>query len=429
MQKLNAQEIAALEQEIARAIQAGRYDEAGVLWMRILDGDPNNVKALTALSQRCFRVGDLPAAKALLQRLIEADGSDQQQWINLAVVSQGLGDEAGEESALRGALTVAPTDMLALLLRGHLYERQGKRHEAVRSYGAATMVMPPLDQVNQDLRPLLERAMQYREQYNEQFGAFMDQHMSSFFKDAQGEDLGRFKESVDILFGRKRRYESRPALFHFNGLAPITFFDRKLFPWIEQIEAQTDTIRDEFLAVLQADQGFKPYLTYPPDMPHNQFAQLNNSPDWSAYHLIEKGAPVAEHAAACPATMAALALAPQPVQKNRTPSAMFSLLKPKTRIPAHTGVSNVRLVTHVPLILPGDCSFRVGNDVRAWEMGKAWVFDDTIEHEAWNDSEQLRVLLIFDVWHPHLSAAERAAITAMSNGFAQFGGMEGGFEL
>ncbi|MES2261311.1 MAG: aspartyl/asparaginyl beta-hydroxylase domain-containing protein [Pseudomonadota bacterium] len=430
MQKLNANDIAALEQEIARAIQAGRHDEAGILWLRILDGDPDNVKALTALSQRSFRGGDLLAARALLKRLIAAGGgNDQQPWINLAVVCQGLRDEEGEAAAIRGALTIDPNDMLALLLRGNLLERQGKTHEAARAYGAAASVAPPMEQVNPDLRPALAQAYNYRDKYNQEFGTFMDRHLAPFFKDMQGEQLGRFRESVDIMFGRKRRYESQPALFHFTGLAPVTFFDRGLFPWIETVEAASDAIRDEFLSVLKDDQGFTPYLTYPADLPHNQFAQLNNSPDWSAYHLIDKGQNVAAHAARCPATMAALAHAPQPQQTKRTPTAMFSLLKPKTRIPAHTGVSNVRLVTHLPLILPAGCGFRVGNDVREWEMGKAWVFDDTIEHEAWNDSEQLRVLLIFDVWHPQLSEAERAMISAMSAGISEFGGMTGGFEL
>ena len=112
--------------------------------------------------------------------------------------------------------------------------------------------------------------------------------------------------------------------------------------------------------------------------------------------------------------MALLAGAPQPDQPGRTPSAMFSLLKPNTRIPAHVGVSNARLVTHLPLIVPEGCGFRVGNETRQWVPGKAWVFDDTIEHEAWNDSDQLRVVLIFDIWHPDLSPAERAMITALT---------------
>ena len=137
---------------------------------------------------------------------------------------------------------------------------------------------------------------------------------------------------------------------------------------------------------------------------------------------------VEENAAKCPQTMKLLAGAPQPEQPGRTPAAMFSLLKPRTRIPPHVGVSNVRLVTHLPLIVPEDCGFRVGNETREWVPGKAWVFDDTIEHEAWNDSDKLRVVLIFDIWHPHLTPPERAMITAMSAGMSAFSG-GGGFEL
>jgi len=65
----------------------------------------------------------------------------------------------------------------------------------------------------------------------------------------------------------------------------------------------------------------------------------------------------------------------------------------------------------------------VGNQTRPWEPGKAIVFDDTIEHAAWNNSEQLRVILIFDIWHPHLSQAERAMISAMSEATGEFTGL------
>ena len=122
----------------------------------------------------------------------------------------------------------------------------------------------------------------------------------------------------------------------------------------------------------------------------------------------------------CPATMAALALAPQPSVIRRSPAAMFSVLQPGTRIPPHTGVSNTRLVVHLPLILPPDCRFRVGNETRAWREREAWVFDDTIEHEAWNDSDQSRTILIFDIWSPLLSEVERelvARVTAAADAF------------
>ena len=421
--------IAALQRQIGVAIQAGRDNEAGQLWQRLLDTDPDNTKALFALSQRAFRAGDLGRARELLGRLVALDGRDQQQWINLAVVCRGLHDDAGEAEALTGALTVDPTDMLAQLLRGDLFERQGRRHEAARAYGAGAMAAPPLEGLDPSLRPLLQRALAFQQDYQRDYGDWMEAHLAPLLGDLRGEPLGRFRDAVDIMFGRKRRYDPQPALFYYPGLAPVTFFERGLFPWMPALEARTDAIRAEFLAVLQAQQGFVPYLSYPPDQPHFQFAQLNNSPDWSAFHLIEQGRTNEANAAHCPVTMAALADLPQPRQLNRTPSAMFSLLRPHTRIPAHTGVSNVRLVGHLPLILPGQCALRVGNDVREWEMNRAWVFDDTIEHEAWNDSDALRVVLIFDVWHPHLSPAERTMITALADGIAQYGAAAGGFEL
>ena len=108
--------------------------------------------------------------------------------------------------------------------------------------------------------------------------------------------------------------------------------------------------------------------------------------------------------------MAATAALPQPVLPGRSPAAMFSNLQPRTRIPPHTGVANVRLVTHLPLILPGGCGFRVGGETREWKIGEAWVFDDTIEHEAWNNSDETRVILICDVWSPYLSPDEQRLV-------------------
>ena len=132
------------------------------------------------------------------------------------------------------------------------------------------------------------------------------------------------------------------------------------------------------------------------------------------------GERVDENAAKCPLTMELLDGAPQPEQRGRTPAAMFSLLKPRTRIPPHTGGSNVRLVAHVPLIIPEECGFRVGNETRPWVPGQAWVFDDTIDHEAWNMSDKLRVILMFDIWNPLLTPPERAMITALSSAMNEF---------
>ena len=423
------QEINALEAEAVRALRSGRDQEANRLWARILQIDSAHARTLTTLGQRAFGAGDLASARTAFQRLVDADGSSSQQWINLALVCQALRDEAGEEHSIKAALEVDPRDLPALILRGSLFERQGKTHEAARAYGAAAAVSPPLERLHPDLRPGVSHALAYRQKYDNDCASFLAQHLDPYFKTYSAEPLGRFRDSLDIMVGKKKRHDSRSEIYHFPRLTPIEFFERADFPWLDPIEAAANDIREEFIEILTAEEGFTPYISYPQDVPHNQFAELNNSPRWSAFHLYKMGQRVDENAAQCPKTMLALAGAPQPDQPGRTPSAMFSLLKPRTRIPPHNGVTNTRLVAHLALIIPESCQFRVGNDVRRWVPGKAWVFDDTIEHEARNDSDKIRVVLIFDIWHPHLTPPERAMITAMTVGLNAFAGSAAGFEL
>ncbi|MCR5870830.1 aspartyl/asparaginyl beta-hydroxylase domain-containing protein [Sphingomonas sp. J344] len=126
--------------------------------------------------------------------------------------------------------------------------------------------------------------------------------------------------------------------------------------------------------------------------------------------LWEYGAPNQPVLDRCPRTAAVLAALPGARIPGRAPSAFFSLLKPRTRIPPHTGVTNTRAIVHLPLIVPPECGFRVGGETRSWVEGEAFAFDDTIEHEAWNDSDELRAVLIFDVWNPHLTSDEQSVI-------------------
>lgn len=419
-----------LEGEAERALGRNDRDAALRAWGRILEQDPQHVPTLLNMGKLCLRGGDTVSAKRAFQRVVDIDGSDPQQWVNLALACKALKDDAGEEHAITSALRADPMDLLALLMRGDLMERRGIRHKAASAFAAAVAVAPPLERLHPDLQQSLRYAYDYKLRHDNEMAAFVDAQLKPHFEqhDLAGAE-NRFKLSVDIMLGRKRRYESQSMMHHYPGLPVVEFFDRGRFPWLDAFESATDRIRDEFLAVLKSDNGFVPYITYPADAPLNQWATLNNSPDWSAYHLVKRGKVIEDHADKCPVTMGLLATAPQPDQPGRTPAAMFSLLKPKTHIPPHTGVSNVRLVTHLPLIVPPECMFRVGNTVHEWVPGTAWVFDDTIEHEAWNGSDQLRVVLIFDIWHPDLSVAERAMLTALSGAVGAFVGESDDFAL
>src|SRR4029077_2985906 len=136
--------------------------------------------------------------------------------------------------------------------------------------------------------------------------------------------------------------------------------------------------------------------------------------------LWNQGAAQPPHLARCPSTAAAVKAAPRCEIAQHGPNVFFSILEPRTRIPPHTGVTNARLTVHLPLIVPQGCRFRVGSETREWVPGRAWVFDDTIEHEAWNDSDTPRAILIFDVWNPYLSTAERDLVRAATDAVGQY---------
>jgi hypothetical protein len=237
-----------------------------------------------------------------------------------------------------------------------------------------------------------------------------------------GQPQPRVDACLDILTGKRRAYHSQPTWMFFPELPAIEFFDRSLFPWLTKLEAASQEIRTELLRVLVADrEGLQPYIDFPDGLPIDQFKELNRSRKWSAYFLWNQSTPVADHIARCPRTSRILEeVVPRCRVGGRAPTAFFSILDPNTRIPAHTGVTNTRCTVHLPLIVPPNCGFRVGATTREWVADQAWVFDDTIEHEAWNLSDTPRAILIFDIWNPFLTPVERDMIKAATELYGQY---------
>jgi aspartyl/asparaginyl beta-hydroxylase (cupin superfamily) len=210
---------------------------------------------------------------------------------------------------------------------------------------------------------------------------------------------------------------------HFPKLPALEFYPREMFPWLSELESATAEVRSEFERAFVEDQGrLEPYIAYPDGLPLDQWKELNRSTRWSALFLWRDGQPVEETLARCPRTAALLARMPMHDVPRHAPTAFFSILDAHTQIPAHTGVTNTRVIVHLPLVLPGQCRFRVGSETREWRMGEAWVFDDSIEHEAWNDSDSPRAILIFDVWNPFISDPERALIRETMPAIADYYG-------
>lgn len=359
-----------------------------------------------------LRNGDARHARAQFSRVIEAGSSDARALLGLAVACRALGDQDGVISATQHLLSQEPGNLRALILKGDAHAAMGDSRTATSFYLAALKGVPPAAQLPADLTRELQRIKEICSQSSERYREYILQQMQRRGFDPTTSSA-RFSESLDIVLGRKRIYVAEPRYYFFPGLPQLQFYENSLFPWIRQLEQATTEIHAELLAIINDPQAFSPYVTGETNRPVKAQQGMLNNPDWSAFYLWKNGAPVPENTARFPRTMQALAGVPLASVPGRSPSVLFSLLRPGARIPAHNGLVNTRLICHLPLIVPERCRFRVGNEIRHWERGKCWLFDDTIEHEAWNDSDQTRIILLFDVWKPELSEAEQALIISL----------------
>ena len=374
----------------------------------------DQARNLLAEAERSLQGGDGVKALPFLRRAAALEPKNPDIRLQTALALRLTGDLDGALAELDEALGLDPYMVLAHLSKGFVLEKLGLTRAAASAYTVALKCAPPPGQTPPGMRAPLDRA---REIVASHTGELAD-HLRVAIAEVRGrhgrEKLGRFDQALEIYAGKRQIYYPQPMLLAYPELPPIQFYDRDLFPWLGKLEAGTDDIRSELMAVLEADwHEFRPYIEYPKGAPVAQWYELNHSPRWSSFFLWENGRRIDAHCDRCPRTAEVLAGLPMADQPGFAPSAMFSVLQPRTRIPPHTGSTNTRLVVHLPLVLPGKCAFRVGNETREWRMDQAWVFDDTIEHEAWNDSDHVRVILIFDVWNPFLSQAERELISAM----------------
>ena len=386
---------------------------------------PQQPIVLNAAGGHMLRVGEARRARELYESAIAHDAASKVLWLNLAQACRALADSRGETQALERALAIEPRYVLALLQKADLMERLAQPKTAAMVYEAALDSLESGAPAPPQAAAALAHAREVVGASRHELAAFLEQETAPIRAQRAGADQRRYEACRDLYLRKRRVYHSQPKQILFPYLPAIEFFPRQDFPWLEVLEAATEEIAAEALAALREDGvGFKPYVDFPPGTPIDQWGPLNHSLDWSVYPLWHDAAPIPEHLQRCPNTAAVLSQLPLCDIPDYAPGAFFSVLKPRTRLPPHTGTTNTRSIVHLPLVVPEGCRFRVGADVRAWEKGKAWVFDDTIEHEAWNDSDQVRIILIFDIWNPLLTAAERDLVRALTIGIGRYYGAD-----
>lgn len=377
-----------------------------------MDEQMQQAQQLAAQGMAALGKANGPAAAQAFEAAIKLGWPGADIWVTLSHARLLQQDKQGRLTALDQALILDPQNLRARFYYAEALIDQG---DHVKAEGIFRTAISDTEgqSLNAEVQTLRNRAQVYLNSVKTEEAldtAFADLNIGQTEGDAE------FQQSLDILTGIKRPYYPQPSKYLYPGLPTRQFYPRAQFDWVPALEAQTDTIRDELLTLLQTQsRKFQPYVEGSGREGDNLLqGGMTNNPDWSAFYLIKQGQRQEANIAACPRTMAAIDAitdaCPAPA-----PSVLFSLLKPGAKIPPHHGMLNTRLICHLPLIIPDDCGFRVGNDTREWQPGEMFLFDDTIEHEAWNDSGQARYILIFELWRSELEQRQRDLVTRLFN--------------
>ncbi len=378
-------------------------------------------QAVTALQNR-----QGAQARKLFEQITAARNNHAGAWLGLAYACHQLHDSEAMMTALERCLALEPANLHALLLKADYLHGKGRKREALGFYqGALTAAGRLGSAISAELQASLQRAQAAVQAAADEYADYLRGALAK-----KGIDLARtsrrFAMAFDLATGKRQIYLQQPTRFYYPELPQIQFYDPADFNWTAEIEAATDDIRAELLSVLREDSEFPPYLADVPDVPHLNDQNLIDNPAWGAFFFWKNGPFIEENAARCSKTVAALEGVPLPRIEHHTPSALFSLLKAHTRIPPHNGMLNTRLICHLPLIVPKDCgALRCGNEIRPWVEGELMIFDDSIEHEAWNNSTETRVVLLFDIWRPEIPLDDRARITAMLEAVEEYKQLDG----
>lgn len=367
--------------------------------------------------QDCMRRGAGSDALSIAQTL--AGSGTPVPWMEIAKLCHRQGDFSGEEQALTRRLAEQRGDLLAISGMAELKRRLGDRRAAESFYKLGIGTIAQSKNPAQPWREWAARAQAYLAEGVDVYVDHMTSHLASAgitLSDASPQ----MQEAFDLLTGKTELYLQQPNMFFFPGLPQRAWFEREEFDWVESVESHTDAIVAELADVIGQTETFEPYVQPQAGRP-NPNNPLLNDPSWGAGYIWKSGARQDALADCVPSAMAALEAAPMPVIPDRAPMALFSRLKPGTHIKPHHGMLNTRLICHLPLIVPEGCGLRVGATSRTWERGKLLIFDDSFEHEAWNNSGSDRTILLFEVWRPEISLEDRAVLTVLFGAINKFG--------
>ncbi|KAM3593677.1 uncharacterized protein V6R79_018850 [Siganus canaliculatus] len=335
--------------------------------------------ALKRRAERQQFLGRMRGSMATLQRLTQLFPDDIALKNDLGVAHLLLGDNQGAKQVYEEVLTVAPGNGFAKVHYGFILKSENKIAESI---------------------PYLKEGLETGEPGTDD-GRFYF-HL--------GDALQRVGDKSAYYWyelGHQRGHFAsvwQRSLYNVDGLKAQPWWtpkDTGYTDLVKTLERNWKTIRDEALAVMDQDTGMF--------VPEEE--NLREKGEWGQYTLWQQGRKVGNSCQGVPKTCALLDRFPEATGCKRG-QIKFSVMQPGTHVWPHTGPTNCRLRMHLGLVIPKQgCRIRCTDQTREWEEGKVLIFDDSFEHEVWQDADSYRLIFIVDVWHPELTAKQRQTLS------------------
>ncbi|MBL8330959.1 MAG: aspartyl/asparaginyl beta-hydroxylase domain-containing protein [Rubrivivax sp.] len=402
--------------------QRGEVLQADVLLRGLLKDHPDCLPALDGLSSFAAERGDLQMAAGLIGQALRLAPEDPGLALRQAQIlaADGQLDEAALR--LQALLQAHPDEGLAWLLLADVREVQGNTLGALRArYQGITRSQKAgrwLDRASTEpqlLETVLRHIESLRQQRREQFRASFDSVRTAF----GASELQRVDRALSGFLGEWDATppdpRQRPKFFYFPDLPPGPYHDPYLQPWARTLQQAWEPIRDEALGLLQEDRDFESFLGLKPGQKAPDYVGGSNpNASWDAFFFYRRGRRFDANHLRCPVTSAVLESVELCRVGQQAPEVCFSVIRPQSTIVRHFGVTNTRLVMHLPLLVPPGCALNViDGGEHAWKPGELMMFDDTFQHEAWNTSDEPRLIVLMDCWNPHLTEPEKLAVKAL----------------
>ncbi len=378
-----------------------------------MQNDSQDLAVLQQKLDESIAQKDLLTAISVLEQLIQLEPKQVKWHDGLGQTLRVYCDSEEKQQSLKKLVAAQPNAYTTRLLVGRFEEMLNRHESAYEHYLVA------INTANQYgfwfneastpawCRPFVQHALQYATQQRVAQGQRWQESLISKYGK---QDLERVLKAIQMHSGEiatvhddKRQV---PSYFYVPDLPVAPQLPRESMPFIEEYEAATPLIREDLNKVLATQSEF-------PRFQHTEGDdELTEGGSWDALFFYRHGKAFTEQLERCPNTAAALERLPLCRIPMHSPEVCFSILRPGAHILPHRGVTNLRSVLHLGLEIPEDCALHLPNiEEIHWQQGKAFAFDDTYLHEAWNRSEHTRVVVLADIWNPYLTEVERAALT------------------